>query len=130
VEYRLRNLENKEKAHQGLLGKRTRVDQNPQQNKRPSRENWGVEGKDEGRVPHRDQNRPNFNNRGNEREREINNRPTRLSSVVTGQRSTPRDSYTSKTREEPKKPKINISHCEFKPNPCCGRKTQTFFGYK
>jgi len=123
VEYRLRNLENKEKAHQGLLGKRTRVDHNAQQNKRPSRETWGADGKDEGRSTNRDDSRSNFNNRGsNDRERESNNRPTRLSSIVTGQRSNPRESHSSKTKEEPKKPKLTSAIVSSNPIPVVGEK--------
>jgi len=124
VEYRLRNLDNKEKAQQGLLGKRNRSENTNQQNKR-FRENSG-----DNNSRRENQRDSNFHNRNSQNDREhsdkeTNNKPTRLSSVVTGQRSHHvRDSQQSSrsNREEPKKPKLTSAIVSSTPIPVVGEK--------
>jgi len=120
VEHRLKTIENKEKAQQGLLGKRNRGENQNLQNKR-LRDNAGDK-REEGRGI-RDDSRSNFNNRGaNDRDREGNNKPTRLSSVVSGQRPSARDSTTNRVKEEPKKPKLTSAIVSSTPIPVVGEK--------
>jgi len=127
VEFRLRNMDNKEKSQHGLLGKRNRGENANQQNKRV-RENTGDNNK---RDNQRDSNfykRSSTNNDRERTEKETNNKPTRLASVVTGQRSSVRDSQhtSSRTnREELKKPKLTSAIVSPNPFPVDGEKPRS-----
>jgi len=127
VEYRLKSLENKEKAQQGLLGKRIRNENSNLQNKKVKENTSENARKEDGRGL-KDDSRSSFNNRGaSERERETQNRSSRLSSVVTGQRSGGnrdlKDSYSNRTnKEEPRKPKLTSAIVSSTPIPIVGEK--------
>jgi len=121
VEYRLRSIENKEKAQQGLLGKRGRADNTHQQQAKRFRE---VRSDNRAEGSRREEGRPREepprSYRG-DRDREQDTRPSRLSSIVTGQRAISRDSQANR-REEPKKPKLTSAIVNSNPIPVVGEK--------